>query len=119
MAQRIYRLVLFAAVALVPAAAWAQPMTVDEVVKLLDNDISDNIITARIEETGSYFSLSTDDLIELKDAGASDELVRYMIMRKPGGRPPRRPGTAAKAGSTLRGGSRAINRPPRPASWWT
>jgi len=69
---------------LLAAAAFGQPMTVDEVVKLVKNNISDNIIIARIEETESYFSLSTDDLIELKEAGATDALVQYMILRKPG-----------------------------------
>jgi hypothetical protein len=93
MTQRLCGLVLIAVVALAPATASAQPMTVDEVVKLLNNNISDSIIVARIEETDSYFSLSTDDLIELSGAGASDDLVRYMIMRKPGGPPPSTAGT--------------------------
>jgi hypothetical protein len=92
MVRRLLIRFAFVAALLAPAVAMAQPMTVDEVVKLLKNDISDNIIVARIEETGSYFSLSTDDLIKLKEAGASDELVRYMIMRKPGGEPPAAPG---------------------------
>ncbi len=92
MVRRLLIRFAFVAVLLAPAAVMAQPMNVDEVVKLLKNDISDNIIVARIEETGSYFSLSTDDLIKLKEAGASDELVRYMIMRKPGGEPPTTPG---------------------------
>ncbi len=92
MVRRLLIRFAFVAVLLAPAVVMAQPMTVDEVVKLLKNDISDNIIVARIEETGSYFSLSTDDLIKLSEAGASDELVRYMIMRKPGGEPPKAPG---------------------------
>ena len=88
MTQKLMGLMIFVAVALVPAAAWAQPMTVDEVIKLVDNKISDNLIIAKIEETDSYFSLSTEDLIDLSKAGASDELVRYMLLRKPGGTPP-------------------------------
>jgi hypothetical protein len=87
-----YRLLMVVGAALVPAAVLAQPMAVDDVVKLLNNNISENIIVTRIEETGSYFSLSTDDLIKLKEAGASDELVRYMIVRKPGGPPAEAPG---------------------------
>jgi hypothetical protein len=87
-----YGLLLVVGAALAPAAALAQPMAVDDVVKLLNNNISESIIVTRIEETGSYFSLSTDDLIKLKEAGASDELVRYMIVRKPGGPPPEGPG---------------------------
>ncbi len=88
-----YSLVLFFVVALAPAAASAQPMTVDEVVKLIDHNVSENVIIANIEDTGSYFNLSTEDLIELSKAGASDDLVRYMIMRTPGGPPPATPGT--------------------------
>jgi hypothetical protein len=93
MKQSLYGLVLFALLALAPGAASAQPMTVDEVIKLIDNDVSENVIIANIEETGSYFNLSTEDLIELRKAGASDDLVRYMIMRTPGGPPPPTPGT--------------------------
>lgn len=70
--------------ALMVGAAFGQPMTVDEVVKLVKDNISDSIIITQIEQTQSYFSLSTDDLIELKEAGASDNLVQYMILRKPG-----------------------------------
>lgn len=92
MFNRLLAAALFLAAAWAPAAAFGQPMTVDDVVKLVDNDFSANIIIARIEETNSYFSLSTDDLIKLKEAGASDDLVRYMIMRKPGGPPPPAPG---------------------------
>jgi hypothetical protein len=88
MTRKLRNLILFVAVALVPAAAWAQPMTVDEVIKLVDNDISDSVIIAKIEETDSYFKLSTEDLIELSKAGASDDLVQYMILRKPGGTSP-------------------------------
>lgn len=69
---------------LLVGAAFGQPMTVDEVIKLVKDNISDSIIISQIEQTQSYFNLSTDDLIELKEAGASDNLVQYMILRKPG-----------------------------------
>jgi hypothetical protein len=88
MYYRVLVTALWLAAALAPAAAIGQPMTVDEVVRLLNKNISDSIIITNIEETNSYFSLSTDDLIKLKEAGASDDLVRYMIVRKPGGPPP-------------------------------
>ncbi|NIT35557.1 MAG: hypothetical protein GTN49_03485 [candidate division Zixibacteria bacterium] len=91
MLAKPYRILLVVGAALIPAAALAQPMAVDDVVKLLDNNISESIIITRIEETNSYFSLSTDDLIKLKEAGASDDLVRYMIVRKPGGPPATEP----------------------------
>jgi hypothetical protein len=79
-----YFAILVALALSVPAASFGQPMDVDEVIKLVKEDFSDTIIIANIEETESYFSLSTDDLIDLKEAGASDSLVQYMILRKPG-----------------------------------
>jgi hypothetical protein len=136
MLAKPYRILLVVGAALVPAAALAQPMAVDDVVKLLDNKISESIIITRIEETSSYFSLSTDDLIKLKEAGASDDLVRYMIVRKPGGPPPETPGepTVNVTGRVSEGrrprrpGNRRLtspdafptrNRRRRPRSWWS
>jgi len=86
--------------ALAAAAAWAQPVTVDEVVKLVQNKISDTVIVAQIEQSNAYFSLSTDDLIKLKQAGASDDLVSYMITRKSGG-PPNDGGANGGAGGDV------------------
>jgi hypothetical protein len=94
-------------------AAFGQPMDVGEVVKLVKNKFSDNIIIARIEETESYFNLSTDDLIELKEAGASDALVQYMILRKPGGVPPvTGTGTTAGISTAGRTGTPTVVTPP-------
>jgi hypothetical protein len=73
------------------AAAFGQPMTLDEVIKLVDKDVSDTLIVSLIEKSNSYFYLTADDLIALKDAGASDYLVNYMIERKPGSAPPALP----------------------------
>ncbi|UCH77424.1 MAG: hypothetical protein JSU81_06700 [Candidatus Coatesbacteria bacterium] len=102
--MKLKRVGIVAAVIAVGAAgvAFGQPMDVDEVVKLIKNNFSDNIIIARIEETESYFNLSTDDLIELKEAGASDALVQYMILRKPGGTPPTT-GTGTSTGISTAG----------------
>jgi hypothetical protein len=81
-------------------AAFAQPMTIDEVLKLVDKDVSDALIVSLIEKSNSYFYLTADDIITLKDAGASDYLVNYMIGRKPGSAPPALPsGEAAPAGA--------------------
>ncbi len=99
MARRWSIIVVTAAlVAAAAALAGGPPLTVDEVVKLVSNKISDNVVVAQIEETNSYFSLSTDDLIKLKQANASDYLVNYMITRKPGGPP--NVGTKTNGGSS-------------------
>jgi hypothetical protein len=70
--------------AALPALAAGQPMALDDVIKLVDNDISDAVIIAQIEQTDSYFALSTDDIIKLKEAQASTDLINYLITRKPG-----------------------------------
>lgn len=81
------------------AAAFGQPMTIDEVVKLVDKDVSDALIVSLIEKSNTYFYLNADDIITLKDAGASDHLVNYMIGRTPGSAPPTLPsGEAGAAG---------------------
>ena len=81
------------------AAAFGQPMTIDEVVKLVDKDVSDALIVSLIEKSNSYFYLTADDIITLKDAGASDYLANYMIGRTPGSAPPTLPsGEAGAAG---------------------
>jgi hypothetical protein len=103
MSRKLYILIFVAIAVLIPAASFAQPMDVDEVVKLVKNQISDNIIIARIEETESYFNLSTDDLIDLKEAGASDSLVQYMILRKPGSTTTTTGGGANTTGRTTNG----------------
>ena len=54
---------------------------VNEVVKLLNADIGEEIIKAHIAEKGLTFDLSTKDIIRLKKAGASDDLLSYMMTR--------------------------------------
>lgn len=105
--------VVFAAIGVgLAAAAFGQPMDVEEVVKLVKDKVSDNIIIAQIENTESYFNLSTDDLIELKQAGASDALVQYMILRKPGAPPPTGTGTSPGISTTGRTGTSTEVTPP-------
>jgi len=82
------------------AAAWAAgpPLTVDDVIKLVQNGLGDAVIEAQIQQTDSYFSLTTDDLIKLKGAKASDDLINFMISRKPG-TPPDTGGTKTSTAS--------------------
>ncbi len=82
--KKVLFALVFAALAAAAASAAGAPMSVNDVVKLVENGIADDVIKAQIEYTQSYFSLSTDDLIKLKDARASDGLVNFMISRTPG-----------------------------------
>jgi hypothetical protein len=55
------------------------PMTVKDVVDLSKASLSDSIIIGQIEATHSAFSLKTDDIISLKNAGVSENVITEMI----------------------------------------
>jgi hypothetical protein len=52
---------------------------VNEVIKLLRAGVGEEVIKAHIEKEGMTFELSTNDLINLKKAGASDGLLEFMV----------------------------------------
>ena len=54
---------------------------VNEVVKLLNADIGEDVIKAHIADKGLTFDLSTKDILRLKKVGASDDLLSYMMAR--------------------------------------
>ena len=63
---------------LVPAFAFGgDPMDVDDVLKLLEAGISERVIVAQIEASGSDFDLSTDDIVSLQDEERR-EVVRIL-----------------------------------------
>lgn len=99
------RILWFLALVLAVGAFAAAPITVEEVIKLCQNGVSDGVIVAVIDQTNAYFSLSTDDLIKLKQAGASDYLVNYMVARKPGGPAPATTGGGVNVAGRTTGGS--------------
>lgn len=67
-----------------PAGAQQPPtpgrsLTVEEVVKLAQGGFADDLIITKIRKNGKAFDLSTDELIELKKAGVSDQVVKYLL----------------------------------------
>lgn len=54
-------------------------MSIDEVVRLAKEGLSDDVIVSQIKATYSYFELTTDDIIELKKAGVSEKVIDAMI----------------------------------------
>ncbi len=54
---------------------------VNEVIKLLNANVGEAVIKAHIAEKAMTFDLSTKDIIRLKKAGASDDLLSYMMAR--------------------------------------
>lgn len=82
------------------AAGPAAPagMTVDDVVKLVQAKLSDDLIIGQLKKNGKAFSLSTDDLVKLKTSGASDNVLLVMMdpTATPAAPPPPPPPVVAK-----------------------
>jgi len=62
-----------------PAGHAADPLTLEDVLRLHAAGISDDIIASEILVTETVFVLSPEDLLRLKDAGLSDELIHFMV----------------------------------------
>ncbi len=54
-------------------------MTVQDVIKLSKAGFSEDLIIDQIRKTGQRFSLSTDQLLQLKAAQVSDNVIKFMI----------------------------------------
>lgn len=64
-------------------AASSAGSTVDGVISLIGAGISDELIIAKIQNSGQTFDLSTDEMIRLKKAKASDAVMKAMMSRTP------------------------------------
>jgi hypothetical protein len=61
----------------------AGSLTVDGVISLIDAGISADLIVAKIQKSGQAFDLSTEDMVRLKKAGASDAVMKAMMGATP------------------------------------
>ncbi len=66
-------------VCLIGCLGAAETMKLDDVIKLLQSGVGEQVIQASITQRGAAFSLSTADILALKKAGASDNLLVFMI----------------------------------------
>jgi hypothetical protein len=66
-----------------PAPNAASSLTVDGVLSLIDAGISADLIIAKIQKSGQTFDLSTEDMVRLKKAGASDAVMKAMMSATP------------------------------------
>jgi hypothetical protein len=58
-------------------------LTVDGVISLIQAGISDDLIIAKIQKSSQTFDLSTEDMVRLKKAGASDAVMKAMMSATP------------------------------------
>jgi len=64
-------------VAAQPAPASA-PLSVEEVLKLSQAGVSEEVIVTKIKKNGKPFDLSTDEILELRKSGVSDTVIRFL-----------------------------------------
>ncbi len=55
------------------------PLTVEEVVKLSQTGVSEELIIAKIKKNGKAFDLSAEELVDLKKAGVSDNVIKFLL----------------------------------------
>jgi hypothetical protein len=54
-------------------------LTIEEVVKLVRAGFSEDVIITKIKRNGRAFDLSTDELLDLKKDGLSDNLIKFLL----------------------------------------
>jgi hypothetical protein len=74
----LYSLLLVSRSEAQPAGA-GTPLSVEEVVKLSQSGVSEDIIVTKIKRNAKAFDLSADELVELKKAGVKDTVVKYLL----------------------------------------
>src|SRR5512144_753395 len=75
-------LITLAAIALfaVVLAGQAAAMDVDDVIALLEDGVGEQVILDQVAAESAHFELTTQDILDLRDAGASDDLIRELIL---------------------------------------
>lgn len=55
------------------------PLTVDDIVKMTKVHLAEDVIISQLRKKAKPFTLSPDEMITLKSAGASDDVIRVML----------------------------------------
>jgi len=66
-------------VALMAGATVAAALDLDDIIRLKLADVDEETIVQVVEQDGTVFLLTVDDIIDLKDAGASEWLIRRLM----------------------------------------
>jgi len=57
----------------------AVELTVDDVIKLVQAGLSEDLVIIKIKQNGKAFNLSTEQLLQLKKSSVSDNIIRTML----------------------------------------
>jgi hypothetical protein len=61
------------------ASAGGAPLSLEDVVKQWKNNVSEEVIITMIKKNGKAFTLSTEEMLELRKMGISDAVVRFLL----------------------------------------
>jgi hypothetical protein len=93
-----YSLLSIIPVTLAPSSSWGQEaaspgahLTVQDVVELTKSGFSEELIVTKIKRNGKAFDLNTDELLELKKAGVTDTVIKFLLDPTPPYTPPAPP----------------------------
>ena len=78
----VFTLVLLLAPVLPRSAAQSAPtapLSVEDIVKLSKDGISEDVLIAKIKKNAKAFDLSPDEIVELKKLGVSDSVVKMLL----------------------------------------
>ena len=65
--------------AIAQAPASGPPLSVEEVVKLWKTRVPEDLIITMIKKNGKAFNLSTEEVLELRNVGLSDNVVKFLL----------------------------------------
>jgi hypothetical protein len=81
--RSVFTLVLLLAAALSRSAAQpapsAAPLSVEDIVRLSKDGISEDVLVAKIKKNGKAFDLSPDEIVELKKLGVTDNVIKLLL----------------------------------------
>ena len=61
------------------APAWADPVTINDIIALTNAQVGDDAIVAKIHSSNAHFDLNTDQMIDLRKRGVSPAVLAAMI----------------------------------------
>jgi len=79
----------------------SSPLSLEDVVKLCQTGLPEELIVTKIKKNGKAFDLSTEELLELRKAGVSDNIIKFLLDPSQPYTPPPPPPAPAPGGSPV------------------
>src|SRR2546421_9118002 len=88
-------------------------LNVEEVVKLSQSGFAEELIITKIKKNGKAFDLSAEELLDIKKAGVSDNVIRFLLDPSQPYTPPAPPPPAPASHETPNPGPPKPTTPPK------